>query len=71
MAVSRAAKRGRVAILTRYRAPDDPELIEARRDYWATELADHVQQVVAQAPQLTEQQIGRIVLILARGSEAG
>jgi hypothetical protein len=70
----RTAQQARIAALARHRPPDDPELLEARRDYWATEIAAHVEKVVTQAAPLTEQQIGRIVSILAnapRGSEPG
>jgi hypothetical protein len=59
------SKRGRVAILSRYRDADDIELIEARRDFWTEALADYVQRVVDQAPPLTNEQIGRITVILA------
>jgi hypothetical protein len=59
-----------MAALARYRAPDDPELLAARRDFCAAEAADHMQEIVAKSPRFTEQQIGRIMLILARGNEA-
>jgi hypothetical protein len=59
----------RAAVLARFRPADDPELIDARRDYWADALAEHVQKVVSEAPPLTEQQIGRIVSILTRGPD--
>lgn len=59
--------RGRVAALTRSRPPDDPELVEARRDLAAEVIAQHVAKVLAKAPPLTDQQRDRIAALL-RGS---
>ena len=61
--------RARVAALSRDRAPDDPELIEARRSLRADRLADHVRRVVAEAPPLSPSQgFNRIALLLRGGS---
>jgi len=62
-------QRARVAVLTRHRPSDDPELIEARRDFAAERLAIHVARVVAEAPPLTNEQLDRIAAIL-RGAAA-
>jgi len=61
--------RARIASLSRSRRPDDPDLVEARRDLAAERLASHVARVVAEAPPLTEQQRDRVAAIL-RGSAA-
>ena len=57
-------ERARVAVLTRHRPADDPELIEARRNLKALRLEDHVKAVVDSAPPLTEAQRERIHQIL-------
>ena len=70
--------RARIAALSRSRPADDPQLAELRRlleaqrsghirevrDARADLLADHVAQVVADAPPLTEKQLARIDAIL-------
>lgn len=48
--------RAQVAALSRDRAPDDPELIEARRNLRAVRLADHVEKALADDPPLTTDQ---------------
>jgi hypothetical protein len=69
--------RTRVALLARSRAPDDPELIEARRelaeatrDSLAARLAEHIQKAMTKAPPLTHEQIGRIVATLTNAPRA-
>lgn len=70
MALSKAAahQRAKLANLSRGRQPDDPEIIEARRNLRAEMLADHVANVVAQAPPLTAEQRDRIAAILRGGA---
>jgi hypothetical protein len=63
------AERARLAFLTRSREPDDPDLVEARRNLRAERLAEHVRKVVAGAPKLTPEQRDRIAAIL-RGAVA-
>lgn len=58
------AERARVASLTRSREPDDPELIEARRNLRAVRLAEHVRKVVAEAPPLSNEQREVIAALL-------
>jgi hypothetical protein len=67
-ALSKAAAhhRARVAALSRDRAPDDPDLAEARRDFRAEQLAAHVAEVIASAS-LTDEQRGRIAGLLLAG----
>ena len=69
MALSKAAayERGRIAGLSRDREPDDPELVEARRNLRAERLAERVHEAVSQAPPLTREQIDRIAAILNGG----
>lgn len=59
------AERARVASLTRSRKPDDPELIEARRNLRALRLAAHVEKALAGAPQLNDDQRATIARLLA------
>ena len=61
--------RARVASLTRSRTPDDPALLEARRNLRAAGLEDHVARVIAKAPPLTPEQLDRIASLL-RGGDA-
>jgi hypothetical protein len=63
--------RARVASLTRSRRPDDPDLIDARRDLAAERLADHVRRVVDTAPPLTDEQRNRIAALLRDTSGGG
>jgi hypothetical protein len=69
MAVSPATAhhRGRVAALSRDRAPNDPELVDARRSLRAECLAEHVSRVIAEAPPLSDEQLSRIAALLRVG----
>lgn len=62
--------RARVASLSRSRAADDPELIEARRNLKAERLAAYVKQVVESAPPLTEAQCDRVAVLLRSAGDA-
>lgn len=62
-------ERARIAGLTRSRAADDPELIEARRRLRGERLAEHVAKVVAGMPPLTDAQCERIAGLLLAGGE--
>jgi hypothetical protein len=55
--------RAKVGALSRDRAPDDPEIIEARRDLVAANLEHRVAEAVA-TTQLTTEQRSRIAAIL-------
>jgi hypothetical protein len=57
-------ERARIASLSRSRATDDPELIEARRNLTAASLEEHIRKVVASAPPLTGAQRSRLAAIL-------
>ncbi|MDF2563316.1 MAG: hypothetical protein K0R99_4762 [Microbacterium sp.] len=51
-----ASARGRVAALTRSRAEDDPERIDARTNLAVAKLEDYITRVVAAAPPLATSQ---------------
>jgi len=57
-------RRARLAALSKRRDPDDPAVIEARRDLAAESLAIHVERVIATAPPLTDSQRNRIAALL-------
>ncbi len=57
--------RARVAALTRDRAPDDPELVDARRSLAAAHLEDYIAKTLAAAPPLTAAQRARLRNVLA------
>jgi hypothetical protein len=52
------------------RPPDDPELIAARRSLRALRLEEHVQEVLAGAPPLSDEQRERIAALLRAGGGA-
>jgi hypothetical protein len=68
------SERGRVAALERgvragERQPDDPQLIEARRNLRALRLAEHVAKVLADWPKLSDEQIEKVVALLRAGHD--
>lgn len=63
------AERAKVASLSRSRTPDDPELIDARRNLRAERLAEHVAKVVAEFPPLSDEQCQRIAGLLLAGAD--
>lgn len=54
----------RIAALSRSRASDDPELLEARQSLKAAKLAAHVEKVVAEWPELSPEQLQRVAMLL-------
>lgn len=54
----------RVAALSRSRSETDQELLEARQSLKAAKLAAYVQRVVGEAPDLSDEQVDRIALLL-------
>jgi len=62
-------ERARVASLSRSRTPDDPDLVNARRNLKAERLADYIERVVDAMPPLTPAQRDRLALLL-RGGDA-
>lgn len=67
--MSWTAERARVASLSRSRRPDDPDLIDARRNLRAERLAAYIKRVVDDAPPLSAEQRDRLALLL-RGDAA-
>lgn len=67
MSMSWTTERARVASLTRSRKPDDPDLIEARRNLRALRLVEHVQKALADAPPLTNEQRETVARLLIGG----
>ena len=61
-------ERARVASLTRSRAADDPELIDARQKLRTERAAAYIAKTVDAAPALTAAQRDRLALLL-RGSD--
>lgn len=61
-------ERARIASLSRSRAADDPELIDARRNLRAERLADYIRKTVDEAPPLTPAQRDRLSVLLRGGA---
>lgn len=59
--------RARIAALSRSREPDDPALIEARRDLAEASIQAYIERTVAAAPPLTSEQRDRLALLLRGG----
>jgi hypothetical protein len=70
--VSWTHDRARVAALSRDRKPDDPDLLAARRDLRASRAEDYINQLLAEAPPLNQEQRARLAILLLRqgGGEA-
>jgi len=62
--VSWTHHRARVAALSRDRAPDDPELLNARRDLREERLAAAIRKAVDAAPPLSDEQRTRLAALL-------
>ncbi len=60
-------ERAKLAALSRSRKPDDPELLDAKRDLRAARLEDHVQKVLSEAPALSAEQLTQIAALLRAG----
>ncbi len=56
--------RARHNSLRRYRAADDPEVINARRALRDARIEDHVRKLVADAPDLTAEQRSKMAVLL-------
>lgn len=54
----------RKAALTRWREPDDPELVDVTRTHAEHRLAEHIREVVETAPGITPQQAERLCALL-------
>jgi hypothetical protein len=65
MAFTFLQARGRYASLTRDRAPDDPELLAARREMQEAALMNAVEKALAKAPSMTDELRARIIGLLS------
>jgi len=63
--------RARVAGLSRDRAADDPELLDARRDLLAARAEQYITELVAAAPPLTAVQRSHLAGILFAPTTGG
>lgn len=59
-----AHHRAKHAALTRSCEPDDPRLLNARRDLAAATLADRIRSTIDAAPPLTDEQRERLAALL-------
>jgi hypothetical protein len=59
-----AHERARIAALSRDRQPDDPKIVEARRNLHAARLEGHIEKTLAAAPPLTDEQRCRLAELL-------
>ena len=66
--MSWTVERARVASLSRSRASDDPELVDARRNLRAERLAVHITEMVAPWPPLTPEQRDRLAVLMRGGA---
>ena len=62
------SERARVASLSRSRTPDDPELVDARRNLRAERLAAEIEATVSKFPKLTDAQCERLARLLRAGA---
>jgi hypothetical protein len=62
-----ARPRAVAGALYRYRSPDDPELLAAKRELAAEMLAEHFERVVRELGPLPDKQQRRITALLAGG----
>lgn len=62
-------EKARVASLTRSRTPDDPDLLDARRNLRAAKLEDYIRRTVDAAPPLTPGQRDQLAALLRGGGE--
>lgn len=68
---SAASARARHNVLLRYRSPDDPAVVEARRDLRAAQAEEYIKKLVDAAPPLSPQQLDKLALLLRRPSDCG
>ena len=64
------SSRHRHNALVRYRDPDDPELLDAKRQMAADSIAIYIKRTAATAPPLTAEQRDRLATLLRGGDAA-
>jgi hypothetical protein len=57
-------QRARVGALSRSRADDDPELVDAKRALAAANIAEYIEKIVSQAPPFTREQVDNLRVLL-------
>ena len=67
MAYSWRTYRSRIARLSQDRPPDDPDLLEAKRDLVAARLEIYAREAVSTANPITDAQRRRVLVILRNG----
>lgn len=65
----RAHYRALIASLSRDRAPDDPDLLDAKRKLRETGLAEAIRETTAMTPPLLPDQLDRLTLLLRSGGD--
>lgn len=68
--MSSSIERARHNALRRYRSPDDPVVVDARRDLKVARAAEYVRDLVDAAPVLTAEQRSRLAVLLLTGPTA-
>jgi hypothetical protein len=63
-------KRAQLARESQRLKPDNPKLVELRREFVAERIAENVARALADAPPLTPEQRDRIAAILRAGGDA-
>jgi hypothetical protein len=63
--------RSELAIKTQRLGPSHPETIAARRDFRAERLADYIEKVLSEAPELTDDQRTKLADLLQPARRAG
>jgi hypothetical protein len=57
-------KRGKLARLSQSLPADHPQLVALRRDLYADRLAEHIKNIVDQAPPFTQEQVAQLRVLL-------
>lgn len=60
-------ERGRVAALSRSRTPDDPELVDARRNLAVLRLEEQIRHTISTAPPFTRRQRDGLAALIRQG----
>ena len=67
--MSWTVERARVASLSRSRTPDDPDLLNARRDLRAARLEEAIRRTAAELPPLAPEQVEKLTGLLRGGAK--
>jgi hypothetical protein len=64
-------QRAVIGALSRSRDPDDPDLVEAKRDLAEAKITAYVEKILAEAPPLNDEQRTRLAELLRPVRKAG